>query len=105
LSGSSAGSWSSLVEQADRGARRDLGVAAKLAVASGHDPQQRRLAGAVVAEHADLGAEHERKRDVLQHLAVRREDLCELVGLEDVFASHRQVSIGPVPVWDVGGFS
>ena len=43
-----------LLEQAHGGAGRELGVAVELGVEPGHDPQQRRLAGAVVAEHADL---------------------------------------------------
>ena len=34
-----------------------------------HDPQQGGLAGAVEPEHADLGAEQEGQRDVVQHVA------------------------------------
>ena len=45
-----------LLEQPDGGAGRELRLAAVLLVLPGHDPQQRRLAGAVEAEHADLGA-------------------------------------------------
>ncbi len=52
----------------------------------GHDPQQRRLARAVVAEHADLGARQERQRDVLEHRLVRRIDLRQAVHREDVLA-------------------
>src|SRR5205085_2013786 len=48
------------------------------------------LAGAVVAEHADLGARQERQRDVLEHLLVRREGLGEAVHREDVLGRHRR---------------
>src|SRR2546430_2457293 len=37
-----------------------------------HDAQQRALAGAVGAEHADLGAEVEREPDVVENLDVGR---------------------------------
>ena len=37
---------------------------------AGHDPQQRRLPGAVRPEHADLRAREERERDVVEHLAL-----------------------------------
>jgi hypothetical protein len=61
-----------LLEQADGRAGRQLRLAAILLVDPGHDPQQRRLAGAVEAEHADLGAREERERDVLEDLFVVR---------------------------------
>ena len=77
-----------LLEQADGRARGELGVAAELGVDPGHDPQQRRLAGAVVADHADLRAGQERQRDVAQHLAVGRVAAGELVGGEDVLGRH-----------------
>src|SRR4029450_5952748 len=55
-----------LLEQTDRRARRELRLAAVVLVLPGHDPQQRRLARAVEAEHADLGAWEKRERDVLE---------------------------------------
>ena len=73
-----------LLEQADGRVRRQLGHAVELGVEPGHDPQQRRLAGAVVAEHADLRPGQERQRDVRQHLAVGRVAPREPVRGEDV---------------------
>ncbi len=77
-----------LLEQAHGGVRGELGLAVELGVDAGHDPQQRRLAGAVVTEHADLGAGEERERDVAQHLPVGRIAARELVGGEDVLSRH-----------------
>ena len=79
-----------LLEQPDGGAGRELGVAAELGVLAGHDPQQRRLARAVEAEHADLGAGQERQRDVLEHLLVGRVDARQAVHGEDVLGRHRR---------------
>ena len=45
-----------LLEQADGEAGRQAGLAGEAVVDAGHDPQQRRLAGAVRPDHADLGA-------------------------------------------------
>ncbi len=78
-----------LVEQPDACPGSELRVATELAVAPGHDRQQARFAGAVVAEHTDLRAVEEGQRDVLEDLPIGRVDLAELVGLEDVFAGHR----------------
>ena len=61
-----------LLEQADGEAGGEAGLAGEAVVEAGHDPQQRRLAGAVGADHADLGARVEGEGDVLQDLAVRR---------------------------------
>ena len=77
-----------LLEQADGGARRELSLTVELGVEPGHDPQQRRLAGAVVAEHADLGAGEEGERDVLEHRLIRRVDARETVHREDVLRGH-----------------
>ena len=49
-----------------------------------HDLEQRRLARAVQADHADLGAGKERQRDVLQDLLAPRIGLGELVHVIDV---------------------
>ena len=77
-----------LLEEADGRVGGEHRVAAVLLVDAGHDPQDRRLAGAVVAEHADLRAREERERDVLEHLLVRREGPAEAVHLEDVLVGH-----------------
>ena len=60
----------------------------------GHDPQERALARAVAADHADLGSGIERQPDVL-------EDLFLAVGLGEVFdgedvLSRHKVSLGLV---------
>jgi hypothetical protein len=83
-----------LLEQPDRRARRELRFAPVLGVGARHDPQQRRLAGAVQAEHADLRSRQEAERDVAQHLLVGRVRTGQLVHREDVLVTrHRQASI------------
>ena len=64
----------------------ELGDPARRLLEPGHDPQQRRLAGAVRAEHADLRAGQERERDVRQHLPVGAVELVGPVHREDVVA-------------------
>jgi hypothetical protein len=59
-------------------------MAIELGIDLGHDVQQRGLARAVVAEHADLGAGIERQRDVGEDFLVGRVAPGELVGREDV---------------------
>jgi hypothetical protein len=63
LSGSSCGSCGQVADL-DAGLRP--GLAEDVGVDAGHDLQQRRLARAVQAEHADLGAGEERQGDVLE---------------------------------------
>ena len=77
-----------LGEVADGEAGGQARLAGVAVVEAGHDLQQRRLAGAVRAEHADLGARVERQRDVLQHRLVGRVVPSELVGLVDEFVRH-----------------
>ena len=77
-----------LGEHPDGGARRERGLAAVLLILAGHDPQQRRLAGAVVAEHADLRAGVEGERDVVEDDLLRRVELGEAVHREDVLGGH-----------------
>ncbi len=77
-----------LLEHPDGRARRERGLAAVLLIDPGHDPQQRRLARAVVAEHADLRARVERERDVVEHRLVRRVQLRQAVHREDVLGGH-----------------
>ena len=78
-----------LLEHADGRPGRELRLAAVLLVDAGHDPQQRRLARAVVAEHADLGTRVEGQGDVLEHRLVGRVHLREPVHREDVLRGHR----------------
>ncbi len=79
-----------LLEHADARARCELRLAAVLLVDARHDPQQRRLASAVVAEHADLRAGKERERDVVEHRLVGRVQLRQPVHREDVLRGHWQ---------------
>jgi hypothetical protein len=60
-----------LLEIADAGALGDPGLAVILLVEAGHDLEQRRLARAVDAEHADLGVRVERQMNVIEHLPGR----------------------------------
>ncbi len=55
-----------LLEDADRESRHEPGVAVGRLLDARHHPQQRRLAGAVRPEHADLRPGQERERDVVQ---------------------------------------
>jgi hypothetical protein len=71
-----------LFEEPDRRAGASIASPRTSVVAAGHDPQQRGLAGPVVAEDADLGAREERQRDVLEHLLVGRVHLRQAVHLE-----------------------
>ncbi len=64
-----------LLEHPDTRPRRERGLATVLLVHPRHDPQERRLAGAVVAEHADLRPRVEGQRDVVQHRLLRRVEL------------------------------
>ena len=77
-----------LLEIADAGALGDPGLAVIFLVEAGHDPQQRRLAGAVDAEHADLGVGVERQMDVIEHLS-GRVALGQTLHEIDELASHR----------------
>ena len=86
LAGSSSGSCSSRPTVAPGASSR---LAARGLLAPGHDPQQRRLAGAVRAEHADLRPVEERERDVREHLPVGAVELVGPVHRVDVFAHSR----------------
>jgi len=68
-----------LRQVADLDARLRARLAEDVGVHAGHDAQQRRLARAVQAEHADLGAGEEGQRDVLQDLAFRGHHLAHPV--------------------------
>jgi hypothetical protein len=69
---------------ADLDAGLRAGLAVDLGVDPGHDPQQRGLAGAVEAEHADLGARKEGQRNVTQDLSLGRHDLADAVHRKDI---------------------
>jgi hypothetical protein len=63
-----------------------VGLALEVLVDARHDAEHRRLARAVQAEQADLGARVERERDVLEDLALGRNDLAH--------ANHRVDELG-----------
>src|SRR5690242_5284474 len=53
-----------------------------------HDPQQRRFAGAVRAEDADLGAGIKRQPDTAQNLPRRRDDFAQILHYIDELRWH-----------------
>jgi hypothetical protein len=61
-----------LFEVPDRHVGHRNRLAVDIGVDAGHDAQQRRLAGAVEAEDADLRARQEAERNVLEDLTLRR---------------------------------
>src|SRR5438034_1097494 len=63
-------------------------LAEEVAVDAGHDAQQRRLAGAIGAEHADLRPVEEREIDAAQDLPLGRDDLAKILHDEGVFPGH-----------------
>ena len=79
-----------LVEHADGRARRQQHVAADVRVDARHDAQQRALARAVRAEHADLRAVQERQRDAVEHGAIGRVALHQPAQREDDLLAHRR---------------
>ena len=83
-----------LGEQPDGRLGAELGLALVLGVQAGHDPQQGRFTGAVVAEHADLGPRVKGQGDVLEDLLVRGVPARELVRGEDVLGRHGLLRIG-----------
>ena len=85
-----------LGQQPDRGAGRQLGAPGGRLVEAGHDPQQRRLAGAVRAEDADLRPGQERERDARQHLPLRAVELVDPVHGVDVIGGHEGYSVARV---------
>ena len=92
-----------LRQVADPHAVRRLRFAEKILVDAGHDAQQGRLAGAVGADDADLGAGIEREIDPLEDLALGRDDLAQVPHREDVFAGHGAKMLGVRGGWGVGG--
>ena len=91
-----------LLEHADGEAGGEARLAGVPVVDARHDAQQRRLSGAVRAEHADLGARVEGQADVLQHLLVGRVEPAELAHGVDELRGHgarryRAAADGPEP--------
>ena len=84
-----------LLEEADGGAGMQLGDAGRGLLEPRHDPHQRRLAGPVRAEHADLRPRQERQGDVRQHLPVGAVELVDPVHRVDVVAAHRPARLPP----------
>ena len=78
-----------LRQKPDPGARQGARIAQEILVHPGHDPEQGRLARAVPAQHADLGAGEKRQVNALEDLAGRGHDLSKVAHREDVFAGHR----------------
>jgi hypothetical protein len=77
---------------ADASALRGPGFPGKFLVDPTHDAQQRRLAGAIDAEHADFGIRVERQIDVFQDLSVARIDLGQILHVIDELAGHYSLS-------------
>ncbi len=82
-----------LLQEPDGDAVRRPGLAGEILVDAGHDAQQGRLAGAVMAEHADLGARQERQPDVLQDLPAARIDLGQALHDIDVLVGSHFIDI------------
>src|SRR6185437_4280577 len=71
---------------ADADATLRARLAVDLLVQAGHDLEQRRLARAVEAEHADFGAGEERETDIAQNDALRGDDLANPLHGKDVLS-------------------
>ena len=83
-----------LLQVADARALRRPGLAGVLLVEAGHDAQQGRLAGAVDAEHADLGVGIELQVDVLQDFPVPRINLGETLHVINELTGHILLGTG-----------
>src|SRR6266481_2404644 len=77
-----------LLEVADPRALGDPRLAVIFLVDAGHDPQQGRFAGAVDAEHADLGVGIKRQMNVIEHLAIAGIGLGQTLHEIDELARH-----------------
>ena len=67
------------------------GLAVELGIEPGHDLQQCRLAGAVQAEDADLGARKEGQADVLQHFLAAGPGFGQAVHHIDVLVARHNI--------------
>ena len=77
---------------ADACALGDEALAVKLLVQPGHDAQQGGLAGAVDAEHADLGVGVKGKMHIIEHFLAAGPGLGQTLHMVDKLTRHR---IGP----------
>ena len=82
-----------LREEAHREAGRDPTLTRVAVVLARDDPQQRRLARPVQAEHADLGAGIHGDVDAAQHLFVGRVDPTEVAHREDELRGHERPTV------------
>ncbi|MET3917431.1 hypothetical protein ABID97_004213 [Variovorax sp. OAS795] len=83
-----------LLQVADRHPGHGQRLSLELLVHTRHDLEQRGLARPVQAEHADLGAGEERKRNVLQELPLGRHGLADAVHRIDVLSHLGVVTLG-----------
>jgi hypothetical protein len=86
---------------ADRNAVGRPCVSQKVLLDQGHDPQKGALAGAVAADHADLGPRKKSQPDVFQHLALAI-DLGQVLNREDVLLRHVFIVLPAADELDVG---
>ena len=84
-----------LFEIADLGPWIGARLTLKIGIRAGHDAQHGRFAGTIHAQQADLGAGEERKRDVLDDLALGRNDLADAVHRVNVL--HYNSGFGAMP--------
>ena len=69
------------------------GFPLKFLIDTGHDAQERRFAGAVGAEHADLGAWVEGEPNIVQDDALGRNHLAQRLHDVDKLRSHTTASL------------
>ena len=87
-----------LRQVADRGALLEHGLAVVGVVHAGHDPQQGGLAGAVVADNADLGVAVEAEPGLVEDGPARGQDLLDADHLVDVgLGGHGFLARGKLP--------
>ena len=91
-----------LLQESDRVALRQERLAVVVLVEAGHDPQQRRLAGAVVTEDTDLGAVVEGQPDSLQDLLALGCRLAQLLHRINDLRHAREASRFAAPVYREG---
>ncbi len=77
-----------LWQVADLGPFGDEAFAGEFLVDAGHDAEQRRLTGAVDAEHADLGVRVEGEVNVVEHLLAGRVGLGQALHMIDELPRH-----------------
>ncbi len=85
-----------LRQEADRESRRDPGFAAVAIVLARHDAEERRLAGAIGPDDADLGTWIKRQVDPLEDLAVGRVEASQVTHRVDELRWHADQCVSPV---------